>query len=154
LKKLALIAHDNKKKDLIEWAEWNYKILVKNEIICTGTTGKRVEQALLNKIKRHNNGIQLSDLKVTKLLSGPLGGDAQIGALIAENKIDILFFFWDSLEPQAHDSDVKALLRLATLYNIPYACNRATADYIIASSLMVDKNYVPYQEDYSNYINR
>ena len=125
-KKIALIAHDNKKKDIIEWAVHNKTVLSKHSLIATGTTGRLIEEAL--------------DQPVVKLLSGPLGGDQQIGAMIAEQKIDWLVFFWDPLSSQPHDPDVKALIRLAVVWNIPVACNQATADFIVHSSL--------YQQDY------
>ena len=121
-KRVALIAHDNKKKELIEWTKFNLESMLKCEIYATGTTGKLLEQEL--------------GLKVNRLHSGPLGGDQQIGALIAEGRIDVLIFFWDPLEPLPHDQDIKALLRLAVVWNIPVACNRATADFLFASPLL------------------
>ena len=120
-KKIALVAHDNKKRELIEWAKFNRALLECHRIYATGTTGEILEQEL--------------GFAVAKLQSGPLGGDQQIGAKIAESEIDFLIFFWDPLEPQPHDPDVKALLRLAVLYNIPTACNRATADFLVAAPL-------------------
>ena len=121
-KKIALVAHDFKKKDLLEWAMYNRPILIHHDILATGTTGTMLEREL--------------NMPLTKLKSGPLGGDQQIGAKIAEGLIDFLIFFWDPLEPQPHDPDVKALLRLAMVWNIPVACNRATADYLFSSPLM------------------
>ncbi len=140
-KNLALVAHDNRKKDLIEWVRWNEATLGEHSLICTGTTGRLVEQALLSARKSGT-----SPVEVTKLRSGPLGGDQQIGAMIAEGKIDILIFFWDPLEPMPHDVDVKALLRIAVVYNIPVACNRSTADFLISSPLFKE-NYRPRREE-------
>src|SRR5436190_19973060 len=133
-KRIALVAHDNKKKDLIEWANHNAVILAKHELIATGTTGKLLEEKL--------------DRPVKKLLSGPLGGDQQIGAMIAEGKLDVLIFFWDPMEAQPHDSDVKALLRVAATWNIPIACDRSTADFILTSPLMQEE-YEAILPDYS-----
>ena len=121
-KRVALVAHDNRKKDLLEWARYNRGSLSEHDLFATGTTGGRIADAL--------------DLPVQRLIHGPLGGDQQIGARIAEGVIDFLVFFWDPLEPLPHDPDVKALLRIAVLYNIPTACNRATADFLISSPLM------------------
>ncbi|HEY0741354.1 MAG TPA: methylglyoxal synthase [Chryseosolibacter sp.] len=124
-KSIALIAHDNKKEDLLEWAKHNEKTLSKFNLFATGTTGKKIS----DKIQQ----------QVTRLQSGPLGGDQQIGALITEGKIDILIFFWDPLQPMPHDPDVKALLRIAVVWNIPMACNRATADFILTSAMLFEK---------------
>ena len=126
LKNIALIAHDNKKQDLLEWARYNLGTLSRHSLVATGTTGELLAGEL--------------GLSVTRFASGPLGGDLQIGAAIADGKIDLLIFFWDPLEPQPHDPDIKALLRLAVLYNIPTACNRSTADFMISSPLM-DQDY-------------
>lgn len=138
-KRIALVAHDNKKKDLIEWAVYNKTMLAKHELIATGTTGKLLEEKL--------------DRPVKKLLSGPLGGDQQMGALIAEGKIDILIFFWDPMEAQPHDSDVKALLRLGVAWNILLACDRATADFLLTSPLMQEE-YETILPDYAGYLKR
>jgi len=138
-KRIALVAHDGQKQGLLEWAMYNRDILVEHEIWATGTTGGLVEKAL---------GIQ-----VHKLQSGPLGGDQQIGAMIVERKIDFLMFFWDPLAAQPHDPDVKALLRMAVVWNVPVACDRATADFIISSPLMHAK-YERIVPDYEAYAKR
>lgn len=138
-KRIALVAHDNKKDDLIDWAIYNKAVLSKHQLFATGTTGRLLEEAL--------------DISVVRLLSGPLGGDQQIGALIAEGKVDMLFFFWDPMEAQPHDPDIKALLRLCVVWNIPMACDRATADYIVTSALM-HKEYETAVPDYRNYTKR
>lgn len=148
VKNIALVAHDNRKKDLIEWVEWNYTSLIEHNLICTGTTGIMVEQTLKRKLANEKYA-----LHIIKLKSGPLGGDQQLGAMIAEGKVDIIIFLWDPMEPQPHDVDVKALLRIAVLYNIPTACNRATADFIVSSSLIGQK-YTPVTKDYEAYIRR
>jgi methylglyoxal synthase len=121
-KNIALIAHDNRKTDLLEWAKYNRDLLAKHELFGTGTTGQLIENEL--------------SIQVQKFKSGPLGGDQQVGAKIAEADIDFLIFFWDPLEPMPHDPDVKALLRIAVVYNIPIANDRSTADFIISSPLM------------------
>jgi len=138
-KKIALVAHDNKKRDLVEWAKYNRFLLSHHQIFATGTTGKILEQEL---------GLDIATFK-----SGPLGGDQQVGAMIVENKIDFLIFFWDPLEPQPHDPDVKALLRMAVVWNIPIACNRSSADFMISSPLM-DGEYDRLVPDYENYLAR
>lgn len=138
-KKIALVAHDNKKRDLLEWARFNRDLLAHHEIYATGTTGYILEREL--------------NIPVHKLQSGPLGGDQQIGAKIAENEIDFLIFFWDPLEPLPHDPDVKALLRMAVVWNIPTACNRASADFMISSPLM-DSEYERLVPDYQSYRQR
>jgi len=136
VKKIALVAHDNKKNELIEWAQFNRELLVKHQIYATGTTGKMLEEEL--------------GVEIVKLRSGPLGGDQQIGAKIADGEIDFLVFFWDPLQPLPHDPDVKALLRMAVVWNIPTACNRASADFIISSPLM-DLDYERLVTDYGEY---
>ena len=135
-KKLGLVAHDNKKWDLVQWAKFNRDLLAHHKIFATGTTGRILEQEL--------------GFPITKLQSGPLGGDQQIGAKIADAEIDFLIFFWDPLEPQPHDPDVKALLRMAVVWNIPIACNRASADFMISSPLM-DGKYDRLVPDYDDY---
>jgi methylglyoxal synthase len=138
-KHIALVAHDNKKNDLLEWARYNRELLVQHELYATGTTGRLLSEEL--------------DAPVVRLQSGPLGGDQQIGARIADGEIDLLIFFWDPLSPHPHDPDVKALLRIAVVWNIPVACDRATADYVISSPLMSE----PYQRqmpDYAGHIER
>jgi len=151
-KTIGLVAHDNCKKDLIEWVEWNWKILIEHNLVCTGTTGKLIEEILLKKFEEENK-LKSKSINLKKLKSGPLGGDQQLGALIADGKIDILIFFWDPMQPHPHEVDVKALLRIAVLYNIPTACNRSTADFIISSPLMLE-DYKPIVNDYSNYLER
>jgi len=121
VKNIVLIAHDSRKKDLLEWVQYNRDVLREHQLFATGTTGALIAQD--------------TDLEITRFKSGPLGGDQQVGARISDGDLDILIFFWDPLEPQPHDPDVKALLRIAVLYNIPTACNRATADFLVASPL-------------------
>ncbi len=148
-KRIAMVAHDNRKKDLIEWMKWNWEIIRHHEITCTGTTGHMVEEALKSGMK----GTSDKTLQIRKLKSGPLGGDQQLGAMIANGEIDILIFLWDPMQPQPHDVDVKALLRISVLYNVPTACNRSTADFIISSPLISDV-YKPRVKDYQEYIDR
>jgi len=148
-KRFALVAHDNCKKDLVEWVEWNWKSLLDHKLICTGTTGRLVEETIANKLEE---GQSLKH-KIVKLKSGPFGGDQQLGAMIAEGKIDVMIFFWDPMQPHPHDVDVKALLRISVLYNIPTACNRSTADFMISSRLM-NERYSQKLTDYSQYIER
>jgi methylglyoxal synthase len=138
-KNIALVAHDHKKRDLVEWARFNRSTLAQHTIYATGTTGNLLEEEL--------------EIPVIKLQSGPLGGDQQIGAKIAEGAIDFLIFFWDPLEPLPHDPDVKALLRIAAVWNIPVACNRASADFMISSPLMTSA-YQRLPPDYATYLQR
>ncbi len=138
-KKIALVAHDNKKRELVEWAKYNRDLLAHHTVYTTGTTGKILEEEL--------------GFEIIKLQSGPLGGDQQIGGKIVDGDIDFLVFFWDPLEPMPHDPDVKALLRLAVVWNIPIACNRATADFMISSPLM-DGEYDRLLPDYDEYRTR
>ena len=138
-KKIALVAHDNKKPDLLEWVRYNRVLLAGHVLYATGTTGIALE---------HETGLNIHHLQ-----SGPLGGDQQIGAKIVENDIDFLIFFWDPLEPLPHDPDVKALLRMAVVWNIPIACNRTSADFMISSPLM-DMEYDCLVPDYTEYRNR
>jgi methylglyoxal synthase len=138
-KKIAVVAHDNKKQDLVEWAKYNKTLLAHHKLYATGTTGTLLEKEI--------------GLNITKLQSGPLGGDQQIGAKIADGEIDFLIFFWDPLEPQPHDPDVKALLRMAVVWNIPIACNRSSADFMISSPIM-DGRYDRLVTDYEGYRTR
>lgn len=148
-KRIGLVAHDNRKKDLVQWIEWNFDTLVDHELICTGTTGALVREAMDKKVALD----QKRDFQIRILKSGPLGGDQQLGAMIAEGKIDMLFFLWDPMQPQPHDVDVKALLRIAVLYNLPTANNRATADFLISSPLFA-QTYRRDVKDYSGYTGR
>lgn len=147
-KNIALVAHDNCKRDLVEWVGWNWKVLLDHQLICTGTTGRLVEEELEKTLA----GQSLVH-PIVRLKSGPFGGDQQLGAMIAEGRIDILIFFWDPMEPHPHNVDVRALLRISVLYNIPTACNRSTADFIISSHLL-DEPYSPTTRDYSSYLDR
>jgi methylglyoxal synthase len=151
IKNVALVAHDNRKRDLAEWVEWNYQLLLNHDLICTGTTGLMIESVIRQKLATENSGETLKTIR--KLKSGPLGGDQQLGAMITQGEIDVLIFFWDPMEPHPHDVDVKALLRIAVVYNIPIACNRASADFIITSPL-VTQPYEPKLKDYSDYLAR
>ncbi|MFI3330737.1 MAG: methylglyoxal synthase [Rikenellaceae bacterium] len=146
---LALVAHDNMKSELAEWVDWNCNVLLEHKLVSTGTTGKMVRKTLEAKHKQ-----ELNNLDLHPLMSGPLGGDQQLGAMITEGKVNALFFFWDPMQAQPHDVDVKALLRLAALYNVPTAINRSTADMIISSPLFEDGTYKPEVRDYKTYIER
>ena len=138
-KKIALVAHDNKKQNLMQWVKYNKTKLAQHEIYATGTTGKILEEEI--------------GIPINKLQSGPLGGDQQIGAKISMGEIDFILFFWDPLEPHPHDPDVKALLRIAVVWNIPIACNRASADFMFSSHLMTEP-YAGIIPDYDTYKNR
>ena len=139
VKRIALVAHDNKKADLIDWAFYNRTVLTQHELTATGTTGKLIEEKL--------------NYPVRKLFSGPLGGDQQLGAMIAEGKVDIIIFFWDPMEAQPHDTDIKALLRLVAVWNLPMACDQSTADFLMSSPLMLAE-YEVNVPDYSAYLKR
>ena len=138
-KRIALVAHDNKKKDLLEWVRYNRQTLQQHDLMATGTTGRLIQEEV--------------GLSVERFMSGPLGGDQQIGARIAEGGIDVMVFFWDPLQAQPHDPDVKALLRIAVVWNLPIACNRATADFLISSPLLSEP-YERQQTTYEEYLSR
>ena len=138
-KRIALVAHDHKKAELVEWVKFNKDRLASHELFATGTTGKLIEEFL--------------GITVKRLMSGPLGGDQQIGSMIAAAELDVLIFFWDPMQTQPHDSDVKALLRLGVAWNIPMACDRATADFIMTSSYITDE-YEALIPDYTDYLKR
>ncbi len=138
-KRIAMVAHDHKKQDLVDWACHNKTELARHELFATGTTGKLLESEL--------------DRPVRKLLSGPLGGDQQIGAMIANGDIDVLIFFWDPMEAQPHDTDIKALLRLVAVWNLPIACDRSSADFLLTSPLMQEE-YECRIPDYNEYLKR
>jgi methylglyoxal synthase len=139
-KTIALVAHDRRKRDLADWVTYNAGTLLGHRLVCTGTTGRVLEEAL-NRLELPGRPVS-----VTRLKSGPLGGDQQLGAMIAEQRVDVLIFFWDPMEPHPHDVDVKALLRIAVLYNIPVACNRSTADFLVSSPLLAGP-YEPRRDD-------
>ncbi|MDY6838954.1 MAG: methylglyoxal synthase [Thermodesulfobacteriota bacterium] len=138
-KRIALVAHDQRKADLLSWVEYNIDVLSTHKLYASGTTGRIIAENC--------------SLDVNRLKSGPLGGDQQLGAMIANGELDVLIFFWDPMSAQPHDVDVKALLRMSVLYNIPTACNRSTADFIISSELF-HQEYEPIVKDYSKYIRR
>lgn len=138
-KRIALVAHDERKDDLLAWARYNTGTLTRHQLFATGTTGKLLADQC--------------GLDITRMKSGPLGGDQMLGAMIANGELDMLIFFWDPMSAQPHDVDVKALLRMSVLYNIPTACNRSTADFII-SSPSFNKAYQRELKDYSAYIRR
>lgn len=148
-KTIALVAHDNRKKDMVDWVSYNWKEFVMHQLVCTGTTGKMVNEVLAQKCDEN----KVVPPKITRLKSGPLGGDQQLGAMISEGNVDILIFLWDPMQPQPHDVDVKALLRICALYNVVTATNRATADFVISSALF-HEDYKADLVDYSTYVNR
>lgn len=148
-KHIALVAHDNRKRDLLEWVDWNWKVLVGHQLVCTGTTGSLIEKLLQQKLGKSKE----KSIRLKKLKSGPLGGDQQLGAMIAEGKIDLVIFLWDPMMPQPHEVDVKALLRITVLYNVPTASNRASADFMISSSLL-NSDYKPAVTDFTEYSKR
>ena len=149
-KTIALVAHDNQKRDLADWVAFNYGTLADHAIVCTGTTGRLIEETLARRAAEEGKP---APRPITKLRSGPLGGDQQLGAMIAEGRIDVLIFFWDPMEPQPHDVDVKALLRISAVYNVTVACNRSTADFIVSSPLL-GQPYVPILPDFTGYLER
>ena len=155
---IALVAHDARKQELVDWVRFNGKTLYPHNLIATGTTGKLLSEILVNDLEETFPGqkiVYYSDhLYVTSVLSGPLGGDQMIGAMIAQGKIDVLIFFCDNLITQGHQTDISALTRLASLYNIAFATNRTTADMILTSSLFGNEDYVPIKQDFSSYLNR
>lgn len=134
IRNIAFVAHDARKVELTDWVKRNAQLLCDNELFCTGTTGRLISEALTQELGERSP-------KVNRLLSGPLGGDAQIGAMIAEGKIDMLIFFCDNLIVQGHQSDIQGLVRLASLYNIPFATNASTADFLFSSPLLKDAGY-------------
>lgn len=149
---IALVAHDARKKELLEWVNFNAESLCKHTIYATGTTGK-----LIIELFEHQDPEAPKDYypyKVKRVLSGPLGGDQMIGAMIAQGQIDVLIFFCDNLITQGHQTDISALTRLASLYNIAFATNRTTADMILTSSLFGNKEYIPVKQDFNRYLNR
>jgi methylglyoxal synthase len=138
-KRIALVAHDQRKEDLLGWVTYNAEVLTQHRLFATGTTGKIISEAC--------------SLDVHRLKSGPLGGDQQLGAMIANGELDILIFFWDPMTPHPHDVDVKALLRMSVVYNLPVACNRSTADFLISSRLF-EEEYEAIIKDYTKQIGR
>ena len=138
-KRIALVAHDQRKEDLLTWVKYNVDLLSRHELYATGTTGNIISEKC--------------SIDIHRLKSGPLGGDQQLGAMIANGELDILIFLWDPMTTQPHDVDVKALLRMSVLYNLPVACNRSTADFLISSSLF-NEEYEPVMKDYRKYLKR
>jgi len=140
-KTIALVAHDHRKRELAEWVDFNVGTLRRHDLVSTGTTGRVIAEVVG------------PDVPLTRLKSGPLGGDQQLGAMIAEERVDLLVFFWDPMEAQPHDVDVKALLRIATVYDVPVACNRSTADFLISSPLL-GQPYQPRRGAWDTYLER
>jgi len=149
IKNIALVAHDKMKIDMVEWVRFNKQVLAQHKLICTGTTGRLLQDLFVEE----KDSLPNKDFEIVRLKSGPLGGDQQLGAMIAEGQIHVLIFFWDPMEQQPHDVDVKALLRIAVLYNIPTASNRASADFLIAAHLFHEE-YFSRQKDYGDYLQR
>lgn len=147
---IALVAHDNCKDDLVEWVAFNKEKLKNHKLVCTGTTGKLVEEEINKGISKNSTDY----FNISRLKSGPLGGDQQLGSMVAEGRIDMMFFFWDPMTQQPHDVDVKALLRITVLYNIPTACCRSTADFLISSPLFESADYESKVYNYSHYTTR
>lgn len=152
MKNIAVVAHDNCKKELLDFVDCNHNILSRHNLVATGTTGGLVEN-MIRERAAHKNGEGYDFKAVNRMKSGPLGGDQQLGALIAEGGIDVLIFFWDPMQPQPHDVDVKALLRLAVLYNIPTASNRSTAEFLISSPFF-EGEFQRKESDFSDYTQR
>ena len=150
-KTIALVAHDHRKRDLAEWVDYNWGTLLDHDLVCTGTTGRLIEQTLAERLRREDP--EAVAPPVRRLRSGPLGGDQQLGALIAEGGVDVMIFFWDPMRPQPHDVDIKALLRIAVLCNVVVANNRATADFVVSSPLL-GRAYAPATKDWSAYLDR
>jgi methylglyoxal synthase len=148
-KTIALVAHDNRKRDLMGWVEFNWMQIIQHDLVCTGTTGSLITKVLERKCMENSAVLPT----ITKLKSGPLGGDQQLGAMISEQKVDMLIFLWDPMQAQPHDVDVKALLRICAVYNVVTAMNRSTADFVISSELF-HYAYSPEVKDYSPYITR
>lgn len=152
MKTIAIVSHDAKKPDCAEWVKYNAETLWKHRLVCTGTTGKIVENSLKEILG--DDEIDSDPLKIVKLKSGPLGGDQQIGAMVANGEIDLLVFFCDPLSIQSHYQDIGALERISVVYNIPFAANRSSADMILSSPLFSDESYHRIIPDFNSYINR
>lgn len=155
---IALVAHDARKKELIDWVKFNKHALYNHHIIATGTTSKLLSNVMVKQVVetdgQGNEYFVNKYLDITPVLSGPLGGDQMIGAMIAQGQIDVLIFFCDNLITQGHQTDISALTRLASLYNIAFATNRTTADMILTSPLFSSEDYIPIKQDFSTYLSR